>query len=451
MNGTLTAREVLREIDSLAARGKWLVRQGGSDRSGEGDFVPDPSRDIDYWAPREHRTEIREYFSKLGGYVLCTCTSPRWLNHDVYLFPCTEGNLQVDISTGDLMVGPVTFASEQQVLGTLSAEGRLGGVALIADLLLRPLARGKKVAGRRLEQAVGAWKSLDEGRQRETRQALSDRTGSIAARLCVEILQGKDRQALLMLHLRALTALRSLSTPGALKVATQKSWIATVGALTRRNKPFGRYHRGLLVAIIGTDGVGKSSSTERLVTSLAQQRMKVTRHYLGRARGNLPGIDAVRNLVGRRIRSAGPGADVYRYSFLNRLVTWYYAFEYCLRLLRPWFEARILGRIVLCDRYVYDLELIPGHSKLAARMVRWLVPRPDILVLLMASPDVIRSRKQERDTTTIEEHQASFRRLIQSGLARRRSITIRTDSLSEDEVRDRLLESINQDSHPDFR
>lgn len=442
--------QVLQDIDRLvASRELNLARQGESGRDIDLSAW-DHSRDIDYWASSAHREEIARRFREWGGYILCRSTSRCWLNHDVYVFPCGDGPLQVDVTIGDLMVGPLILAREQMMLASLTSEGRLSGLPLVADLLLRPLARGKRVSGARLEQAVEAWRALRGAERDAVQTRLSGDAGAAVARACREVLEGTDRQTQLSGRLRRAQLRRAVSSYGAFRIACRKLMLACTGSLLRWSRPFGRYHKGLLVAFVGTDGVGKSSSIEGVREALAAQRSACVTCYLGRGRGNLPGLDTVRNAVGRKVRSGGPAGNVYRYPVLNKLVTWYYVAEYCLRLIKPWWRARLSGQIVLCDRYFYDLALIPGHSRTAVRVSRGVLPRPDVIVMLEASARVIHSRKQERTLSTIEQQQQTLREIVDGGFARGRSLALRTDELSPPEVADRLMRVINPLVHPDF-
>jgi thymidylate kinase len=206
-----------------------------------------------------------------------------------------------------------------------------------------------------------------------------------------------------------------------------------------------------VVVLNGSDGAGKSTTLAGVRFALDNQCMGTCAYYLGRGRGNLPGIEKVRDFVGRKVKATGHHhGDVYKYPRLNKAVSWLYAFEYYLRCVRPFIDARLFGKIVLCDRYVYDIGLIPGHSTTAVRFARAVCPRPDINILLFAPPEVIQSRKAERSEETIEKHQTYFNRLIEAGYARFSSLSISTEASSVEQVCARIVKEINQACHPNY-
>ncbi len=92
------------------------------------------------------------------------------------------------------------------------------------------------------------------------------------------------------------------------------------------------------------------------------------------ARGNLPGVALARRLLGvggvePAAGAAGAAAPVPSQSagcqaaldrpLLRRAAAWYYAAEYVWRYQRTVAPQRRRGRIVLVDRYVYDLRESP--------------------------------------------------------------------------------------------
>ena len=83
---------------------------------------------------------------------------------------------------------------------------------------------------------------------------------------------------------------------------------------------------------------------------------------------------------------AAVGTDLDR-PLLRRAAAWYYAAEYVWRYQRTVAPQRRRGSIVLVDRYVYDLRESPWPGSMASRVAEVLVPRPDILVLPDAPDD----------------------------------------------------------------
>lgn len=125
--------------------------------------------------------------------------------------------------------------------------------------------------------------------------------------------------------------------------------------------------RGIIVALIGPDGVGKSSQTARL-TSLFRQDFKATAMYLGSGDGGWKlrrmAKRQFRNLRGRlrRPRSAAktPAADKEygtNHSVFTALSGLLAAIERSVSIRRAMRLARS-GSIVICDRWPQNLQ--PG-------------------------------------------------------------------------------------------
>jgi thymidylate kinase len=77
---------------------------------------------------------------------------------------------------------------------------------------------------------------------------------------------------------------------------------------------------------------------------------------------------------------------------------------------------RAAGRIVLFDRYVLDGAVaagkpLPFRSKLSRRIQRWIVPAPDLVLLLDASGRTMYERKGEYAAETLESGRSQYRKL----------------------------------------
>lgn len=447
----ISRRAALAAIRDLpGSKGCILVEQGSTAPGRAVEGLTSHARDIDFWTPRSNRDRILHALEELNGSRVCRCNSPAWLNHDVYFLYCSDGILQVDVTVGDLKVGPLTLASEDQLVASITSDHRFSGPPLIADLLLRPLARQNLVGRDRLAAATAAWQVMPESEKAAMRRELKDRLGQRATVMIEEVLTGAARQPHLMRALRMRSCVLTLKNPAALHLAIRKVIQVGVARVTGRSRPFGRYHRGLLVAFSGTDGVGKSTVVAELSGRLQNQLIRNATFYLGRARGNLPGIGILRNLVGRRLQTKDTPGGVHRISALTRLVSWYYAFEYVLRTLHPLIQARLLGKIVLCDRYVYDIQLMPGHSKTAAALAMALCPKPDINVCLVAPVEIVRRRKAERSEQVIAKQQEILGAVIEQKHARLASLRIDTHVSSVAGACAVMLRQIHKDIHTEY-
>ncbi|WP_433795232.1 hypothetical protein [Actinoplanes sp. CA-252034] len=111
---------------------------------------------------------------------------------------------------------------------------------------------------------------------------------------------------------------------------------------------------------------------------------------------------------------------------MRRVAAWYYAGEYGWRYLRDVLPALVRGRVVIADRWVYDLRESPWPGSAAARVAELLVPAPDLLVLPDAPVDVIHGRKPERSLADQREQQERFHRLLAERPARCAEMVIDT-------------------------
>jgi thymidylate kinase len=147
-----------------------------------------------------------------------------------------------------------------------------------------------------------------------------------------------------------------------------------------------RRRRGLSVALLGLNGAGKST----LTTGLAERfPFPVAEVYMGLWRsGELPGLEIP--LLAPLLRPA---------------VAW--------RRYLTGLHGRLLGKLVVFDRYVHDARLSPAPPFVRAkRGYMWLlarsVPRPDLVLLLDLPARVASDRKSERTAEQNEVERAGY-------------------------------------------
>jgi thymidylate kinase len=147
-----------------------------------------------------------------------------------------------------------------------------------------------------------------------------------------------------------------------------------------------RRRRGLSVALLGLNGAGKSTLTRGIADRFP---FPVTEVYMGLWRsGDLPGAE---------IPLLAP--------LLRPVLAWgrYLAGT----------RARLLGSLVVFDRYVHDARLPPAPPHAAAkRLYMWLlarsVPPPDLVLLLDLPGGVATDRKDERTQEQNEVERAGY-------------------------------------------
>lgn len=374
--------------------------------------------DLDLWVPVRGLTALATVIDDLGGISLVTDDRPGRLQHHQWWIPGGPRGAIVDVTVGDLRVGPVLLCPEAEMTSELTGEltgehalaatPMLTGAGAVADLAVRPLLRGRVPEPHRLDAARRHWSELPADiRSRVT--ALFDRQlGHRASSAIVSLLEGGTSTGLPQL-LRRRLALASLR-PSQLT----NTWHARHTITASRNGPFGVPARGVVVALVGTDGSGKSTISTHLAEQLQPLGFTVRHEYFGMARGNLPGVGIVRRLVrgsdqqaiaARPERSSMTTDHSSAQTLLRRLGAWLYAADYTWRSLRRVRPAVRRREIVVCDRWVTDLRRQPWPNSPAAAVAERLVGAPDVLALAWAPSEVIHARKAERtlDDTRAEQ------------------------------------------------
>lgn len=183
---------------------------------------------------------------------------------------------------------------------------------------------------------------------------------------------------------------------------------------------------GLMVAFLGVDGAGKSTVMARIEQSLAPISWWVKRYH------RRPLASALRWAERRRpqarsgehesgdVRIHEPHAKQPRglVASLAKLGFWWvdyallgYAIDVRPRLVRY--------TLVMFDRHYHDLLVDPkryryGGPLWLARMVDRIVPKPHLIVLLDAPPEVIQARKQEVSFEETARQREAYLKLIES-------------------------------------
>ena len=165
-----------------------------------------------------------------------------------------------------------------------------------------------------------------------------------------------------------------------------KVWLAELLRICSRV----RRPTGIHAVFLGADGSGKSSVIERVLAALEPVFRRRLQYHL------FP----VRNLT----RSQGPVIDPHARPLRGtvpssmQLVLWF--LRYLVGWVREIWPARIKATVVLFDRYYQDVLVDPrryryGGPTWLARALGWLVPKPDLWILLDAPVEVLQARKQE--------------------------------------------------------
>lgn len=201
----------------------------------------------------------------------------------------------------------------------------------------------------------------------------------------------------------------------------------------RLKRLFRRPARGMSVCFLGPDGSGKSTTMKefaRLVDT--ELRWPVSTHYMGPwGHYHLPRfMDVMARPVPLTMRQLKERAGAVRAPFMwvrAHVAYWIglgaLGVELWFRYLKLW-RAKRRGRLVICDRYVYDflsgtMHGIEPRYRWARSVLCALYPRPDRIYLLHADPEVLVARKQDLDLAGMKAMQALY-----AELARRFGMTV---------------------------
>ena len=189
------------------------------------------------------------------------------------------------------------------------------------------------------------------------------------------------------------------------------------GASTnRRGKP-------LLISFSGLDGSGKSTQIENLREVLCGRGLttrllafwdnvvvlsRYREGFVHRVYGSEQGIGAPDRPVNRRDKNV-------RKWYLSIIRHGLYLLD-AVHLALVIRRARESGAdVIIMDRYIYDelanLPLSNAITRIFVRVVRALVPKPDIAYLLDADPEVARARKPEYPVDFMHECRRAYFRL----------------------------------------
>ncbi|MCA2213964.1 thymidylate kinase [Jidongwangia harbinensis] len=458
---------------------------------------------------------------------------PRRLCHVSLAVETTTGAAVVDLTYRDLRVGPVLLVPATEIRAD-PATHRLTGAAAVADLLVRPVLRGRLPGPGRLAEARAAWTQAAPGDRQTLARRLAAELGAGVAGDLIAVAAGAPPAAGLPRRARLRLAVRSLA-PGVVAATwAQRRTVLPAGSAAG---PLGLRMRGVVVALVGTDGSGKSTVADGLHRRLHRLGLPTSPTYFGMARGNLPGVAAARRLLGAGSTAPGPApglapgpapgqppgsaepsgpaqpsppdpsaeapaeapaarppaartpdartaeartaeartaeartaeartaeartpeawtgeawtadapARPADRPLLRRAAAWVYAAEYLWRYLRTVAPAVARRRVVIADRWVYDLRESPWPGSRAARVAERLVPAPDLLVLPDAPADVIHRRKPERTPAEQARQQETFRRLLAERPARLAELVVDTSGARPDPLAD-LVAAVLQAAH----
>lgn len=257
--------------------------------------------------------------------------------------------------------------------------------------------------------------SLTQEERRKVVPLLKKYLGVSLAATLLAAIERRDFTQLrsLVSELRKTLLLRSLAQRPDRLVAATFDWFRTEVAASPLGKPILP-----VIALVGVDGVGKSSVIRELGPEMTA-RLPVlrvqTRHWRP---GVLPNLAYLlkRGPRWEEGQPAPPRRDAGRGGTLR---LFYYGADFWLG--GWWKDRRAVSQLeaVVYDRCALDMRVDPARFYLddskSVRFVTKLLPSPDIVFLLHDTPERIHARKCELDVEEIERQQTEWLTLVAQG------------------------------------
>jgi dTMP kinase len=217
----------------------------------------------------------------------------------------------------------------------------------------------------------------------------------------------------------------------------------------------------LLITLSGIDGSGKTTQAHALQSAFHVCHLHAN-HVWSRG-GSARWLQLLRL---RRKSPAEAGEQLpqeqkvrlrqerFRSRWLRWGWSWLTAIELLLKYTREVTLPLLLGRVVICDRYIYDTFADwaayfrePVHERLAARLLRLLTPTPAVRYWLDVPAELAQKRSPEQLPANFLQAQANAYRQMtaQHGLQRREGAS------SKDEVADQIVYEVLSRYFADYR
>ncbi len=192
---------------------------------------------------------------------------------------------------------------------------------------------------------------------------------------------------------------------------------------------FGRFQLrsrpGSFICLCGIDGSGKSTHAENL--RLVLDECEISNRLVWMRGGYSPFVTWIKERLrksNKRLPSTSDVAakeEIYRQGRTRLLWGWLVTFEQIIQAIFAVRVHRWLGRTLIAERYVpdtladlserFDDEFFP--TSLPGRLMRFLTPRPDLILFLDVSGDVAFARKSDDwSTNVLEERRQRYRSVL---------------------------------------
>ena len=211
------------------------------------------------------------------------------------------------------------------------------------------------------------------------------------------------------------------------------------------NYPFKRIFRtcGMTVAFLAPDGTGKSTVIEGINKTCSGSFYGIENYYfrprvlknIGHYNKLNPTEEAKTNNQPHEVQLNGKVKSIIRFMFYN--------IDFLIGMNTKVYKEKMKKKLIVFDRYYYDYYADMTRyqynlSSKVARIFRFLIPVPDIVIILDADSSVIRNRKQELTVEEIDKQRKAFQQVAKDI---KNVVTINTEK-SIDEVISNVTEEV---------
>lgn len=166
---------------------------------------------------------------------------------------------------------------------------------------------------------------------------------------------------------------------------------------------------GLSIAVVGTDGSGKSTVINRVIQELAPSfRRTIIYHWK-------PKI--FNGIYSKNIVVTEPHKEAPRSVIISSLKLIVYTLQYGIGYFLQIYPKKIKSTFIIFDRYYYDMIVDQRRfrMKLPKKIIQFFsnfIPKPDLVFYLKTDPSIALKRKNELDLRELERQNNEFASLI---------------------------------------
>jgi thymidylate kinase len=188
---------------------------------------------------------------------------------------------------------------------------------------------------------------------------------------------------------------------------------------------------GIIIALLGPDGCGKSTLGAMLQKELAPA-------FRGHINFHLRPYFFSFKKVGTTAPVYDPHAQKPRSAITSALKLIYFLLDYILGFIFILYPLKARSHLILFDRYYHDLMIDPKRYRYKAPLwlavlIGYLIPKPDLFLVLDAPARIIQSRKQEVPFSETERQRDAYSNFAHWGAQR---IVVNTDQPMEETIND---------------